>query len=282
MRRTPQSRRRLTLMSNAAPEPAKGRLGQMRQAYTITKRSDRNIGLILLLTFLVAGGVFGALGYFVFGTRHVRPDHHDRVRRARSASSAVLIVFGRRAEKAAYAQVEGQLGAAAGALQMLRRGWERQARRRVHQEPGRRAPRRRSSRHHPGRRGQPHPVRNLLTAEKKKHARIGGEDVPVHRHHRRQRRGRGPADQADQARAEAAQEDQAGPDDRRALQAQGPRRDASGRAHAPRPRADEHEGLPQGDARLTEPPASERQPRQRACPSPDRERRGAAALREAW
>ncbi|MCW2838704.1 MAG: hypothetical protein JWR55_187, partial [Aeromicrobium sp.] len=55
-------------MSNATPEPAKGRLGQMRQAYTITKRSDRNLGLILLLTFLVAGGVAATLGFFVFGT----------------------------------------------------------------------------------------------------------------------------------------------------------------------------------------------------------------------
>ena len=35
-----------------------------------------------------------------------------------------LIVFGRRAQNAAYTQMEGQQGAAAGALQMLRRGWK--------------------------------------------------------------------------------------------------------------------------------------------------------------
>ena len=34
-----------------------------------------------------------------------------------------LIVFGRRAQKAAYGQMEGQPGAAAAALQMLKRGW---------------------------------------------------------------------------------------------------------------------------------------------------------------
>ncbi len=35
-----------------------------------------------------------------------------------------LIVFGRRAQKAAYGQMEGQVGAAASALTMLRRGWK--------------------------------------------------------------------------------------------------------------------------------------------------------------
>ncbi|MFI5425885.1 hypothetical protein [Aeromicrobium sp. UC242_57] len=55
-------------MSNTVPTPAKGRLGQMRQAYTITKRSDRKIGLILLLTFLVVGGAFGALATWCSAT----------------------------------------------------------------------------------------------------------------------------------------------------------------------------------------------------------------------
>jgi hypothetical protein len=36
---------------------------------------------------------------------------------------AATIVFGKRAEKAAFSQVEGQPGAAAAALNMLRRGW---------------------------------------------------------------------------------------------------------------------------------------------------------------
>jgi len=37
--------------------------------------------------------------------------------------TVVLFVFGRRAEKAAYAQVEGQVGAAAAVLQQLKSGW---------------------------------------------------------------------------------------------------------------------------------------------------------------
>ncbi len=37
---------------------------------------------------------------------------------------AVLIVFGRRAQRAAYAQIDGQPGAAAAALGLLRKGWK--------------------------------------------------------------------------------------------------------------------------------------------------------------
>src|SRR5664279_1051819 len=114
------SSRRLSPMSNAAPEPAKGRIRQIRQAYTITKKSDRNIGLILLLTFLVAGGAFAALGLLTFGSS-VFGLVLSIVFAVLVGILVVLIVFGRRAEKAAYSQVEGQVGAAAGALQMMRK-----------------------------------------------------------------------------------------------------------------------------------------------------------------
>lgn len=165
-------------MSTPAPTPAKGRLGQMRQAYQITKRSDRNIGLILLLTFLVVGGAFAALGYVLFGTGWLGLTI-TIVFGLLTGILGVLIVFGRRAEKAAYAQVEGQRGAAAGALQMLRRGWEvkpavsfNKNQDVVHRVVGR-----------PGivlvGEGNPNAVRGLLASEVKKHARVGGEAVPV-------------------------------------------------------------------------------------------------------
>lgn len=165
-------------MSNTTPTPATGRLGQMRQAYQITKRSDRNIGLILLLTFLVVGGAFGALGWVLFGDGWIGRTI-TVVFALLTGLLGVLIIFGRRAEKAAYAQVEGQRGAAAGALQMLRRGWEVKAavsfnknQDVIHRVVGR-----------PGivlvGEGSPNAVRALLAAEVKKHARVGGEDVPV-------------------------------------------------------------------------------------------------------
>ena len=54
-------------MSNATTTPPKSRVGQMREAYKITKRSDSNIALILLLTFLVVGGVMAGPTSIPFG-----------------------------------------------------------------------------------------------------------------------------------------------------------------------------------------------------------------------
>ncbi|MGA8850308.1 MAG: DUF4191 domain-containing protein [Aeromicrobium sp.] len=165
-------------MSTAAPAPAKGRVRQLRQAYAITKKSDRNIGLILLLTFLVAGGIFGAVGFWAFGSTTLGLIL-SVVFGVLIGFLAVLIVFGRRAQTAAYAQVEGQLGAAAGALQMLRKGWDvkpavafTKNQDVVHRVIGR-----------PGvilvGEGNTARLRNLISAEKKKHSRIAGEDVPI-------------------------------------------------------------------------------------------------------
>ena len=166
-------------MSNATPEPPKGRLRQMRQAYTITKRTDRNIGLVLLLWFVVVAGAIGVTGLFVFN-RGWLGITTTALLALLSGLLAVLVIFGRRAERAAYAQVEGQPGAAAGALQMLKRGWDvkpaiafTKNQDVVHRVVGR-----------PGiilvGEGNPGRVRGLLGAERKKHVRIGGEEIPVH------------------------------------------------------------------------------------------------------
>ena len=109
-------------MSTPATTPT-SRRGQIMQTYTMAKRSDPRLGLILFGVFVVAAAVgFGLLtllpgsgvlslvlsiiGAFLIGML------------------AALLVFGRRAQSAAYTQMEGQPAAAAGALQMLRRGWK--------------------------------------------------------------------------------------------------------------------------------------------------------------
>lgn len=164
-------------MSNPAAPP-KGRLAQLRQAYTITKQNDRNIGLILLLTFLIGAGVTAILGVLVLGTG-LFGTIITVVFSILIGILALLAVFGRRAEKAAYAQVEGQPGAAAGALQMMKRGWNvkpaagfTKNQDVMHRVIGR-----------PGiilvGEGNGSRVRSLLAAERKKHARIVGDDVPV-------------------------------------------------------------------------------------------------------
>lgn len=166
-------------MSTPAEQP-KGRLRQMRQAYQITKRSDTNIGLILLLWFLVVGSVAGGVGWFVFsGFSSTFGLVIAIIFGILCGILAALIVFGKRAERAAYAQVEGQVGAAAGALQMLKRGWSvkpaiafTKSQDVVHRVLGK-----------PGiilvGEGNPNRVRGLLAAERKKHARIAGDTVPI-------------------------------------------------------------------------------------------------------
>lgn len=165
-------------MSTAAPQPQGGRISQMRQAYRLTKQTDKNIGLILLLTFLVVTAVFGVVGWLIMGSGWIGLTL-TAVFALLSGILGVLIVFGRRAERSAYAQIEGQPGAAAGALNMMRRGWNvkpavavTKNQDVVHRVIGR-----------PGvilvGEGSPTRVRQLITAEKKKHARIVGDEVPL-------------------------------------------------------------------------------------------------------
>jgi len=154
-------------------QPAVGRRAQIAQAYRITKREYPWIGLQLLGLFLVVAALVGLVGWVwvhpvVGGSLGVV-----------TGLLVVIIVFGRRVEKAAYAQVEGQPGAAAAALQMLRRGWDvkpavafTKNQDVVHRVVGR-----------PGivlvGEGNPNRVRNLLAVERKKHARLA-QEAPIH------------------------------------------------------------------------------------------------------
>jgi hypothetical protein len=142
------------------------------EAYKISKRSDKHIGLICLAWALGVGIVVGAIFWFL-----IHP-LAGVVTAIPSALLAWLVVFGRRAERAAYAQMEGQPGAAAAALNVLKRGWQVQTavavtknQDLVHRVVGR-----------PGviliGEGNEQRVRHLLGVEKKKHARVVGE-VPI-------------------------------------------------------------------------------------------------------
>ncbi|TCI99700.1 DUF4191 domain-containing protein [Aeromicrobium sp. IC_218] len=166
-------------MSAAQPEVPAGRIAQMRQAFTMTRRTDRALPLYMLLAFLVVGGLFVGLSLWIFGTG-VLGIIMSVVLALFGGTLGALIIFGKRAEKAAYAQVEGQIGAGASVLTMLRRGWVtkpavafNRQQDVVHRVVGR-----------PGvilvGEGSPGGVRQLLSSERKKHARIVGADVPIH------------------------------------------------------------------------------------------------------
>jgi hypothetical protein len=102
---------------NEDGEKKQGRLSQIKQTYQITKKADPRISLILLGAFLVPFAILLAVGFLIghplwlgflgfFG-----------------GLTLAAWVFGRRAERAVYGQIEGEPGAAAASLNLLRRGW---------------------------------------------------------------------------------------------------------------------------------------------------------------
>jgi hypothetical protein len=144
-------------------------------AYKVTKEADPKTPWILLGVFVFAALVGTALfslippGWLVM----------DIVLGVMIGVLAVLIVFGRRAQKAQYAAMEGRPGAAAGALGTLKRGWRtdpaiafNKQQDVVHRVVG-----------PPGivlvGEGNPGRLKGLLASERVKHQRVAA-DTPIH------------------------------------------------------------------------------------------------------
>lgn len=150
-----------------------GRLRQLAQSYRMTKQADPRIGLVLLGVFVVVAGLT-TLGLLLL------PGHWalDIVGGIMFGLLAALVIFGRRAQSAGFAQIEGQPGAAAAALGMLRRGWKL--------DPAVAFNRNQDVVHRvvgpPGivlvAEGNPNRVRSLLAGERRKHERVASE-VPI-------------------------------------------------------------------------------------------------------
>ncbi|WP_374209053.1 DUF4191 domain-containing protein [Kitasatospora sp. A2-31] len=151
-----------------------GRLKQIRLAYTMTKKVDTKIGLIIAGVGLLTFGVFLAIGFAI--------DHpvYLGILGFIVAFLAMAIVFGRRAERAAFGQMEGQPGAVAAVLNNIRRGWSASStpvavtrnQDAVYRAVGRAGIALIGE-------GNPNRVRQLLASEKKKMSRVVG-DVPVY------------------------------------------------------------------------------------------------------
>jgi hypothetical protein len=166
------------------PKPAEpektGRLRQFAQTYQMARRTDRRLGqwvagaavLGLVVGFLVLWllssghhNVFSAIVSVIFGLM--------------CGLVAALVVFSRRAQSAVYNQMEGQLGAGAGALGLLKRGWHvdnaiafTKQQDVVHRVVG-----------PPGiilvGEGTPGRLKGLMTSERRRHERVA-VDTPVH------------------------------------------------------------------------------------------------------
>ncbi|GAB3844688.1 DUF4191 family protein [Nesterenkonia populi] len=94
-----------------------GFFSRIKQVFNMTRTYDPNIGwwmaLAALLTFAAAFVLATLLLNWITGLLVGLP----------TALLAAMIVMNRRAEKAAFARIEGRPGAAAAALGTLRRGW---------------------------------------------------------------------------------------------------------------------------------------------------------------
>ncbi|HEU4913335.1 MAG TPA: DUF4191 domain-containing protein [Actinomycetes bacterium] len=93
------------------------RTGQIKAAYTMTRKVDPMVGWVTAAAGFVTFAVALAIGFLVGHPVYVG------IIGLMLGILAATVVFGKRAEKAAFSQVEGQPGAAAAALNMLRRGW---------------------------------------------------------------------------------------------------------------------------------------------------------------
>jgi len=94
-----------------------GRIAQVRQVFAMTRKADPSAiwwmllaGLAVLVVSLLVGLWLDQVVYLM-------------ILGVPLAILAAVIVLGRKAERAAFTQIEGQPGASAAILQQLRRGW---------------------------------------------------------------------------------------------------------------------------------------------------------------
>ncbi|HET8960809.1 DUF4191 domain-containing protein [Nocardioides sp.] len=151
---------------------------QFVATYRMAKQSDRHVGLWILGAFVLGA----ALGFGVFWFLPGSGVIGLVIAVAGGLMLGLLlalVVFGRRAQKSAFRQMEGRPGAAGQALGMLRRGWKtdpmiafNKQQDVVHRVVG-----------PPGivlvGEGNPNRLRGLLTNERRKHERVASE-IPIH------------------------------------------------------------------------------------------------------
>jgi len=165
-------------MTSATPEKT-SRRRQFIETYKMAKKGDPRLGLWVLLTFF-AGAMIGVLLFWL-----LPPDGgvfeiiSMVVGGLLFGTMTALIIFSRRAQASAFEQMKGRPGAAAAALQTLRRGWTTtpavaftKQQDVVHRVVGR-----------PGivlvGEGNYNRLRGLLVTERRKYERVASE-TPVH------------------------------------------------------------------------------------------------------
>ena len=159
-------------MAKEQPEKT-SRRGQLRAAWKMAVKVDRSLPLWVAGAFLLVAAIFIGIGLAIGNPWTFA------ILGISSGAVAGLVVFGRRAERAALKTVEGQPGAAASVLTTLRKGWTvapavavTRNQDLVHRVTGRAGVVLVAE-------GRPAGATNLLTTERKKVQRVA-PDVPVH------------------------------------------------------------------------------------------------------
>lgn len=160
-----------------ADKPAKkpGRIKQIRQVFTMTRKQDPNVVWLMLLAFLGTVAVGILIGFLIQNVVTLL------IIAIPLGILAAVFILSRRAERAAFAQIEGRPGASGAALSVLRRGWI------LEEQPVAVNPRTQDAVFRaigrPGivlvTEGPSHRVRQLVTAERRKMSRIV-PNVPIH------------------------------------------------------------------------------------------------------
>lgn len=158
----------------ASREARREQYRAIREAFSLTRKSDRRLIPYLILTFLIAAGIVWGLAYLLTDWLWI-----SMIPAVIIGLLAAMILFSRRAQRSAYDKAEGQPGAAIYVLRNMRGDWriteavaataQLDA---VHRVIGR-----------PGvvliAEGSPHRVKSLLAQEKKRVARVAG-DAPIY------------------------------------------------------------------------------------------------------
>ena len=112
------------MAKNKEPKVKKERfktLKQIGQTYSITRKSDRALPWVILGTLIGTALPLVLVAQLLFDSTFSK-----LITTSLAISTSLLAtvyVFGKRAEKSAYARIEGQPGAAAAVLNTLRKGW---------------------------------------------------------------------------------------------------------------------------------------------------------------
>jgi hypothetical protein len=149
------------------------KLGQLKLAFSMTRKADPKMLPLVVGAFVITLAVFVLVGLLINQPIYVS------VLGLLFALVATAAVFGRRVQRTAFGQVEGQLGAAAAVLSNMRGNWRvtpavgfTKEQDLLHRVIGR-----------PGivlvAEGSPNRVRGLIGAEKRSLARVVG-DTPVY------------------------------------------------------------------------------------------------------